>query len=219
MFICQGAETEVPATNGTTPPAKGVKPRQRVAAITLSLLMERCSATLKTYVADAPLRGMMPFPRWVALSRLGGVPKNPINACLFSIRNREREEELAYVLNKLAWLELEEGTLLAADADDPTRSLDKEAAAGEAGGIPGGAAYSTTRERVGYELARTSGAHLLRLYPLLIELLGISFGRRRTIVRRAPEAGSGMQQRAEDGELMGELVRRCLEQVGDSVVV
>lgn len=41
--------------------------RRRIAALCLPLLLSRCSAVVKTYVADAPLRGKMPFPRSVAL--------------------------------------------------------------------------------------------------------------------------------------------------------
>jgi len=37
--------------------------RRRIAALCLPSLINRCASTIKTYVADAPLRGKMPFPR------------------------------------------------------------------------------------------------------------------------------------------------------------
>ena len=37
--------------------------RRRIAALCLPSLITRCASTIKTYVADAPLRGKMPFPR------------------------------------------------------------------------------------------------------------------------------------------------------------
>jgi hypothetical protein len=193
-----------------------VNRRQRVAAVALTFLMERCAATLTTYVADSPLRGVMPFPRWV----ISSVVKEPI---LMDSDNREREEELVYVLDKIAWLELEEGTLRAADTDDPTQWLEREAA-GEATRVPEPA---SSRDRVAEELARTSGAHLLRLYPLLISLVALPLGRRRTVVRREPDRSSrpGKQEEGEEGnepnrELwVSELARWCLVRVGESVVV
>lgn len=39
--------------------------RQRIATLCLPSLLNRCAAAIKTYVADAPLRGKMPFPRFV----------------------------------------------------------------------------------------------------------------------------------------------------------
>lgn len=37
--------------------------RRRVAALGLPSLLNRCAAVIKSYLADAPLRGKMPFPR------------------------------------------------------------------------------------------------------------------------------------------------------------
>lgn len=47
--------------------AVGTDPaRHRVAALCAPLLLTRCAAVFSTYVADAPLRGKMPFPRRVS---------------------------------------------------------------------------------------------------------------------------------------------------------
>ncbi|GAA5958007.1 hypothetical protein JCM3765_006230 [Sporobolomyces pararoseus] len=72
--------------------------RRRVAALCLPSLLNRCAAVLRTYVADAPLRGKMPFPRI-------------------------RQEELVYVLQKLLSIRLKEGTLWASTQSDPTSSV------------------------------------------------------------------------------------------------
>lgn len=37
--------------------------RRRIAALSLPFLMNRAVASIRTYISDAPLRGMMPFPR------------------------------------------------------------------------------------------------------------------------------------------------------------
>lgn len=37
--------------------------RRRIAALSLPFLMNRVIASIRTYISDAPLRGMMPFPR------------------------------------------------------------------------------------------------------------------------------------------------------------
>jgi hypothetical protein len=142
---------------------------------------------------------------------------------LMDFDNREREEELVYVLDRIAWLELEEGTLRAADSDDPTQWLEREAA-GEITRMP---QPVSSRDRVAEELARTSGAHLLRLYPLLISLVSLAFGRRRTGVRREPDRSSRprkVEEWEERSEIsrelwVSELARRCLVRVGESVMV
>ncbi|GAA5982187.1 hypothetical protein JCM5350_003486 [Sporobolomyces pararoseus] len=72
--------------------------RRRVAALCLPSLLNRCAATLKTYVADAPLRGKMPFPRI-------------------------RQEELVYSLQKLLSVRLREGTLWASTQPDPSSAV------------------------------------------------------------------------------------------------
>jgi hypothetical protein len=56
----QGTEIRQPVDGNES---SYVKRRQRVAAIALTFLMERCASILTSYVADAPLRGVMPFPR------------------------------------------------------------------------------------------------------------------------------------------------------------
>jgi len=69
--------------------------RRRLAALTLSSLLNRCRTTLVGYVADESLRGNLPFPR-------------------------AREEELIYVLRKLLSLRLWPGSLWASLSDNPT---------------------------------------------------------------------------------------------------
>ncbi|GAA5884135.1 hypothetical protein JCM6882_002154 [Rhodosporidiobolus microsporus] len=73
-------------------------PRKRVAALALPSLMNRCVATIRTHIADAPLRGKMPFPR-------------------------VRQEELVYLLQKTLDLELPEGTLWASSQPDPSEAV------------------------------------------------------------------------------------------------
>ncbi|TFK38576.1 hypothetical protein BDQ12DRAFT_735649 [Crucibulum laeve] len=79
-------------TEDTTPQAS----RRRLAALSVSSLLNRCHATLVGYVADEALRGNLPFPR-------------------------AREEELLYVLRKLLSLRLWSGSLWAALSDDPSK--------------------------------------------------------------------------------------------------
>ncbi|KAF4587994.1 hypothetical protein EYR38_009955 [Pleurotus pulmonarius] len=70
--------------------------RRRVAALSLPSLLNRCHASLASYVADEVIRGALPFPR-------------------------AREEELLYILRKLLDLSLWPSSLWAAFAEDPTR--------------------------------------------------------------------------------------------------
>ncbi|KAL8279821.1 hypothetical protein RQP46_007671 [Phenoliferia psychrophenolica] len=72
--------------------------RRRIAALCLPALLNRCTAIIKTYVADAPLRGKMPFPR-------------------------VRQEELIFVLQKLFHCRLREGTLWASTQPSPSRTV------------------------------------------------------------------------------------------------
>ncbi|GAA5879714.1 hypothetical protein JCM1840_006836 [Sporobolomyces johnsonii] len=51
--------------------------RCRVAALCLPSLLNRCAAVIKTYVADAPLRGKMPFPRSSSLPACAKEPSGP----------------------------------------------------------------------------------------------------------------------------------------------
>ncbi|KAJ8520264.1 hypothetical protein ONZ45_g2894 [Pleurotus djamor] len=70
--------------------------RKRVAALSLSSLLDRCHSTLASYVADEMIRGGLPFPR-------------------------AREEELLYIIRKLLDLSLWPGSLWAAFSDDPSK--------------------------------------------------------------------------------------------------
>ncbi|SCV74793.1 BQ2448_7822 [Microbotryum intermedium] len=72
--------------------------RRRIAALCLPSLLNRCSAVLKTYIVDAPLRGRMPFPRI-------------------------RQEELTFVLQYLSTVRIGAGTLFSSTQTDPTSAL------------------------------------------------------------------------------------------------
>ncbi|KAG6901567.1 hypothetical protein C0995_010501 [Termitomyces sp. Mi166 len=70
--------------------------RQRLAALSIPSLLNRCRTTLVGFVADEALRGRLPFPR-------------------------AREQELLYVLRKLLELKLWPGSLWAAVSDKPSQ--------------------------------------------------------------------------------------------------
>ncbi|GAA5895692.1 hypothetical protein JCM8208_005301 [Rhodotorula glutinis] len=86
MFhMCEGGEQASPD-------------RQRIAALVVPALLNRCAAVFRTYVADAVLRGKMPFPRI-------------------------RQEELVYLLQQLLALQLAPNTLWAASQAAPTEAI------------------------------------------------------------------------------------------------
>jgi hypothetical protein len=85
-----------------------------LAALSLPSLLNRCRTTLLAFVADEPLRGSMPFPRF-------GLCHLPHSDPCISNCNRAREEELLYILVKLLQLRLWPGSLWAALSDDPTQ--------------------------------------------------------------------------------------------------
>ncbi|BGP27996.1 Endocytosis and vacuole integrity protein [Rhodotorula toruloides] len=72
--------------------------RRRLAALSVPSLVNRCAAIIKIYIADAPLRGKMPFPRI-------------------------RQEELIYVLQRLSTLRLAPNTLWAATQPSPSSAM------------------------------------------------------------------------------------------------
>ncbi|GAA5977223.1 hypothetical protein JCM11641_003881 [Rhodosporidiobolus odoratus] len=72
--------------------------RRRIAALALPSLMNRCAAVVKTYVADAPLRGKMPFPRI-------------------------RQSELLYLLHSCLSLNLPSGALWASSQSSPSSCI------------------------------------------------------------------------------------------------
>ncbi|GAA5930374.1 hypothetical protein JCM10213_001074 [Rhodosporidiobolus nylandii] len=72
--------------------------RRRITAIALPSLLNRCAASLRTYIADAPLRGKMPFPRI-------------------------RQEEVLYLLQQLLALRLPEGSLWASLQPAPSEAI------------------------------------------------------------------------------------------------
>ncbi|GAA5871435.1 hypothetical protein JCM3774_005599 [Rhodotorula dairenensis] len=75
--------------------------RGRVAALCAPFLLTRCAAVFSTYIADAPLRGKMPFPR-------------------------VRQEELQYLLQRLLALRLPTKTL-STSLQSPPASADPDA--------------------------------------------------------------------------------------------
>ena len=83
--------------------AEAEQARRRVAALVAPGLVNRCKACVRTYVADARLRGKMPFPR-------------------------VRQEELVFVLQSLLRLRLAPNTLFAAYQADPSAALLRPAA-------------------------------------------------------------------------------------------
>ncbi|BGP35773.1 Endocytosis and vacuole integrity protein [Rhodotorula toruloides] len=85
FLICGGDKASGPA-------------RQRLAALSVPSLLNRCAAIIKTYVIDAPLRGKMPFPRI-------------------------RQEELIYVLQRLSALRLVPNTLWASAQPSPSSAI------------------------------------------------------------------------------------------------
>ncbi|GJN94193.1 hypothetical protein Rhopal_007267-T1 [Rhodotorula paludigena] len=72
--------------------------RERIAAVCAPAFVNRCAAALRTYIADAPLRGKMPFPRI-------------------------RQEELVYLLQKLLSLRLRPNTLWASYQPNPSAAI------------------------------------------------------------------------------------------------
>ncbi|GAA5982776.1 hypothetical protein JCM10908_006780 [Rhodotorula pacifica] len=78
--------------------------RCRLAALCAPLLLTRCAAAFSAYVADAPLRGKMPFPRI-------------------------RQEELQYLLQRLIDLRLPAGTLNVALQSTTSRATDRDSQA------------------------------------------------------------------------------------------
>ncbi|BGP03886.1 Endocytosis and vacuole integrity protein [Rhodotorula toruloides] len=85
FLVCDGDEASEPA-------------RQRLAALSVPSLLNRCAAIIKTYIADAPLRGKMPFPRI-------------------------RQEELIYVLQRISALRLAPSTLWASTQPSPSSAI------------------------------------------------------------------------------------------------
>ena len=87
--------------------------RQRIAALALPSLLNRCHTVLATYVVDEALRGGVPFPRCVV--SLGH------RHAFLRFLLRVREEELLYVLRKLQELHLWRGCLWASFSDNPSK--------------------------------------------------------------------------------------------------
>ncbi|KAL5513923.1 hypothetical protein ACEPAG_2684 [Sanghuangporus baumii] len=79
--------------------------RHRIAALSLPTLLQRCSTTLLSYLADEKLRGHYPFPR-------------------------AREEELVYILKKVLSLRLWPGVLWAALSSSPSTFCSEQPAVG-----------------------------------------------------------------------------------------
>ncbi|KAH6905130.1 hypothetical protein BKA70DRAFT_1293490 [Coprinopsis sp. MPI-PUGE-AT-0042] len=82
--------------------------RRRLAALSLPTLLGRCQSVLASYVADASIRGNLPFPR-------------------------AREEELIYILRKLLSIRLWPGSMWAALSDSPSANVSVQPSASELG--------------------------------------------------------------------------------------
>lgn len=52
-------------------PSIGTKPTDRLARLVFPLLMDRCSTALEQYLANASIRGQIPFSRYVAVNQAG----------------------------------------------------------------------------------------------------------------------------------------------------
>lgn len=128
--------------------------RGRIAVLCLPSLLNRCTAVIKTYVADAPLRGKMPFPRYV-----------PILVWLTTELRSVRQEELIFVLQRLLHSKLRECTLWASYQADPTASLVLSPSIDTALPLP---------VLLRSLLLRSSLAHLYELHPLFTALLSLS---------------------------------------------
>ncbi|KIY49646.1 hypothetical protein FISHEDRAFT_40768 [Fistulina hepatica ATCC 64428] len=165
--------------------------RRRLAALSLPSLLNRCQTTMVDYVADEQLRGNLPFPR-------------------------VREEELIYILRKLASLRLWPGTLWAALSDEPTKYCV------EPPGHPSKLVVDVVR--------RSSLGHLFQLYNVLCDISSIPRRTPFTSVKDrslSPSAAIAPQQIPSDyGEFFArrqaapaqvdarDLARECLKLIG-----
>lgn len=132
--------------------------RRRIAALCLPFLLNRCAAVIRTYVADAPLRGKMPFPR-CALSSA-----STIDVADLSISS-VRQEELIFVLQKLLACRLREGTLWASTQPEPSLSVLTSASLDTSLPLP---------QLIRSALLSSPLAHLYELHPLFTSLLALS---------------------------------------------
>lgn len=132
--------------------------RRRIATLCLPFLLNRCAAVIKTYVADAPLRGKMPFPRCVP-----SLPAPPIS--LTSRTLSVRQEELIFVLQKLLTCRLREGTLWASTQPEPSLSVLAATPLDTSLPLP---------QLIRSALLRSPFAHLYELHPLFTSLLALS---------------------------------------------
>ncbi|PPQ71802.1 hypothetical protein CVT26_007726 [Gymnopilus dilepis] len=117
--------------------------RRRLAALTLPSLLNRCRATLVSYVADESMRGNLPFPR-------------------------AREEELLYVLKKLLDLRLWPGSFWAALSEHPTKYCVTQPSIGQDLPIP-----DNPQDLVADSVKRSTVAHLFHFYSILCEISSI----------------------------------------------
>ncbi|KAF9010067.1 hypothetical protein BDQ17DRAFT_1273776 [Cyathus striatus] len=118
--------------------------RKRLAALSLSSLLNRCRTALVGFVADEALRGNLPFPRLVLA----------------------REEELLYILRKALALRLWPGSLWAALSDDPSKYCITQPDI-DTGNL------KTPSALIADAVKRSSIGHLFHFYPVLCEIASI----------------------------------------------
>ncbi|SGY81478.1 BQ5605_C009g05501 [Microbotryum silenes-dioicae] len=141
--------------------------RRRIAALCLPSLLNRCSAVLKTYIVDAPLRGRMPFPRYVQATFGHKSQRCLADLHLLIFAHSIRQEELTFVLQHLTTLRIGGGTLFSSTQPDPTSALlvPPPLTLDSPSGGP-----SLIRSA----LLRSPLGHLYELYPSLTALLSLS---------------------------------------------
>ncbi|KAF7329520.1 Protein MON2 [Mycena kentingensis (nom. inval.)] len=134
--------------------------RRRLAALSLPSLLSRCRATLVGYVADASLRGTLPFPR-------------------------ARDDEVVYVLRKLLALRLWDGSLFAAFSDDPTRFAPAQALP-----PLDVSETRTPGDVIKNAVKRSRVSHLFHFYGVLCEIASVPSPRRTPTMWVKDEGGA-----------------------------
>jgi len=171
--------------------------RKRLAALSLSSLLNRCRTTLVGYVADESLRGSLPF-------------------------SRVREEELVYVLRKLLGLRLWPGTLWASLSDNPTKHCITQPVVSTKLDTP-----PTPRELISDSIKRSTVAQLFHFYPVLCEIASIPRRSPTAWVQQASTGKGKLQRKEKSSEVevadadadvveldARTLARDCLKELG-----
>jgi hypothetical protein len=169
--------------------------RRRLAALSLPSLLSRCRTVMVGYVADAALRGNLPFPR-------------------------AREDELLYVLRKLLELRLWPGSLWAALSEEPSTHAVVQPGTSSYSllSCPSLTIFAAIDATLSPSLLiadavkRSSVAHLFHFYPVLCEIASIP---RKTpsswVLSRAADALGSDEAMELDARV---LARECLKEVG-----